>query len=74
MRIDAKAAFAPTLAGVDGMTDEQNSIVELAECVKELCRVLEDVVPERYSRDAFKARLDAAYKKATRAKDRVNEL
>ena len=47
------------------------AIVELAECVKELCRLLEDVTPREYPRGIFKARLDAVYKKATRAKDRV---
>lgn len=54
------------------MTDEQRSIVELAECTKELCRLLKDVVPVDYSRDCFKARLEKMYQKATVAKDRVN--
>lgn len=54
------------------MTKEDESLVELAECVKELCRLLEDVIPDGYTRICFKARLDKACKKATRAKDRVN--
>ena len=54
------------------MTDEQNSIVELAECVKELCWLLGDVVPEGYSRELFKARLEKLYRKAAIVKDRVN--
>ena len=53
---------------------EQRSIVELAECIKELCRLLEDAAPEGYSQEAFKARLEAVYKKATRAKNRVDEI
>ena len=54
------------------MNDEQNSIVELAECVKELCRLLDDVVPEGYPRELFKARLEKLYRKAAIVKDRVN--
>ena len=54
------------------MTDAAQSIVELSECVKELCRLLDAVIPEGYSRDLFKARLEKVYQKASRAKDRAN--
>jgi hypothetical protein len=49
------------------MAGEAQSIVELAECVKELCRLLKNVVPEGYPR------LEAVYKKASLAKNRVYE-
>ncbi len=44
------------------------SIEELAECVKEITRILNEVEP------ISKLRLGDVYKKASRAKDRVKSL
>ena len=56
------------------MTDEQRSIEELAECVKELCRLEECRLRRPLSDDLILRRVDEVYKKATTAKNRVSKV
>ena len=74
VRLSRRAACLLNACGQGGiqMTDEHYAIVELAECVKELCRLLNAVVQDKYTRETFEARLEKVYKKATVAKNRVD--
>ena len=55
-------------------TEQDYAIEELAECVKELVRLLSDPsgVPPTVYKEVYVERLNKVYKKATKAKNRVD--